>query len=312
MSLFAGIWVALVTPFQHQAVDHAALRKLVAHQRQAGVHGLVALGSTGEASALDEAEQDAVLATILSEAGDLPVIAGLSGQHVGQVHQRLQTLKRLPLAGLLCPAPSYVRPSQAGLIDYFSRLADESVAPVLLYDIPYRSGVALSVETILMLAEHPQITGIKDCGGSLDKTQALIADGRLAVLCGEDHLIFHHLCLGAQGAISATANVLPDRLVAMYEAISHERLAAARQLHHALMPQVQALFAEPNPGVVKAALAQQGWCTDEVRPPMLAASEASRQRLQLVQGLGAPQPFGQVAGVAPEITARKSTRSACQ
>jgi 4-hydroxy-tetrahydrodipicolinate synthase len=172
--------------------------------------------------------------------------------------------------------------------------------------------VALSIETILTLAEHPQIVGIKDCGGSLDKTHALISDGRLAVLCGEDHLIFHHLCLGARGAISASANVLAEELVAMYDAVTQDRLAAARQIHHALMPQVQALFAEPNPCVIKAALAQQGWCTDEVRPPMLAASADSRLRLSLAQGLGTPQPLGQVGGVDPANTARKSASSACQ
>lgn len=324
-STFHGIWVALITPFQQDArtIDHAALRRLVAHHRQAGVQGFVALGSTGEASALDDAEQDAVLDTVLDAAGDTPVIAGLAHSHVGQLHQRLNVLNQLPLAGVLSAAPSYVRPSQAGLVDHFTRLADASTAPLLVYDIPYRTGVTLSLETLLTLAAHPQIQGIKDCGGALDKTQAVVADGRLAVLTGEDHLIFHHLCLGTQGAISAVANVAPECLVALYDALHAQALQEGRAIHHALMPLIQALFTEPNPSVIKAVLAAEGRCLDRVRPPMLTASDASRaaawrlfkQRQASAhahQGRGAPQPLGQVVGVAPAITARKSDRSACQ
>ncbi len=318
-STFHGIWVALITPFQQDAIDHAALRRLVAHHKQAGVHGFVALGSTGEASALDEAEQDAVLATVLDAAGDVPVMAGFSDTHVGRLHQRLKVLNQLPLAGVLSSAPSYVRPSQAALVDHFMRLADASVAPLVLYDIPYRTGVTLSLDTLMTLAAHEQIQAIKDCGGSLDKTQAMVADGRLAVLTGEDHLIFHHLCLGAPGAISAVANVAPASLVALYEALAAQHLHQGREMHHALMPLIHALFKEPNPSLIKAALADQGTCLEDVRPPMLAASESAWAALRLIdqapqtdQGRGAPQPLGQVVGVAPAITARKSARSACQ
>lgn len=318
MSMFQGIWVALITPFQQQEIDHEALRRLVAHLRRAKVHGLVALGSTGEASSLDDAEQDAVLETVLDAAGGLPVITGLSGQHVGQLHRRLQALNRLPLAGVLSSAPSYVRPSQPALIDHFTRLADASTAPLVLYDIPYRTGVTLSLETLLSLAAHEHIQAIKDCGGSLDKTQALLADGRLAVLVGEDNLIFHHLCLGSQGAISAVANVLPEPLVAMHEALSHERLQEARQIHHQLMPSIHALFAEPNPSVVKHALAEQGWCGDEVRPPMMAASAPARAAWRAAAGQAQVQGRGVAPSIAaggrhgPAITARKSVKSACQ
>lgn len=277
MSDFSGIWVALITPFHDDEVDHTALRRLVAHYRAAGVHGLVALGTTGEAASLSEAEQDAVLDTVLSEAGDLGVIAGLAGPHTGQLLQRRRALNRWPLAGVLSPAPAYVRPSQAGLIEHFTRLADASAQALVVYDIPYRTGVPLSLETLLRLAEHEQIRAIKDCGGSLDKTQALVADGRLAVLAGEDGNIFHSLCLGGQGAITAAAHLQPERFVALYEAVRADRLAEARALHHQLMPMIRALFAEPNPSVIKAALALQGWCRDEVRLPMVSASPSARE-----------------------------------
>jgi 4-hydroxy-tetrahydrodipicolinate synthase len=277
MSDLSGIWVALVTPFENAsaAIDHMALRRLVAHLKAAGVSGLVALGSTGEAAALDATEQDAVLATVLDAAAGLPVIAGLAGNHVGHVHARLAHLNTLPLHAVLCPAPYYVRPSQPAMVVHFTALAEASRAPLVLYDIPYRTGVAMDLGTILTLAAHPNIVGIKDCGGSPDKTQQLIADGRLQVLAGEDNQIFSTLCLGGVGAITAAAQVAPGEFMAMYRALRGGDLAQARTLNHRLMPLVRALFAEPNPAVVKAVLAAQGWCAADVRAPLLQASEAA-------------------------------------
>lgn len=275
----SGIWVALVTPFggaaQGHRVDHAALRRLVVHLKQAEVSGLVALGSTGEAAALDDDEQNAVLDTVLDAASGLPVIAGLAGNHVGHLHARLAHLNTLPIKGVLSPAPYYVRPSQAGLIAHFTALADASRAPLLLYDIPYRTGVQIDLDTILALASHANIVGIKDCGGSLDKTQRLIADGRLQVLAGEDGQIFHNLCLGGAGAITAAAQVKPDAFMAMYRALRHARLDEGRVWQHKLMPLIRALFAEPNPAVIKAVLQEQGLCAAALRPPMLPALPGS-------------------------------------
>lgn len=281
----SGIWVALVTPFlgptfspaQGLGVDHAALRRLVQHLKQAEVTGLVALGSTGEPAALDDAEQDAVLDTVLDAAQGLPVIAGLAGNHVGHLHARLAHLNTLPLHAVLSPAPYYVRPPQAGLITHFQALADASRAPLVLYDIPYRTGVQMALDTLLTLAAHDHIIGIKDCGGSLDKTQQLIADGRLQVLSGEDALIFHNLCLGGAGAITAAAQVAPREFMAMYQALRRGQLAPARELQHRLAPLTRSLFAEPNPMVVKAELARQGLALPHVRPPFVEASPEAAQ-----------------------------------
>ncbi|MBI5925969.1 MAG: 4-hydroxy-tetrahydrodipicolinate synthase [Aquabacterium sp.] len=280
MSDLSGIWVAIVTPFHNDAahsVDHAALRRLVQHLRQAEVTGLVALGSTGEAAALDDAEQDAVLNTVLDAAQGLPVIAGLAGNHVGHLHARLTHLNTLPLHAVLSPAPYYVRPSQAALVQHFNDLADRSRAPLVLYDIPYRTGVAMDLRTILTLADHPHIIGIKDCGGSLDKTQQLIADGRLQVLAGEDAQIFHNLCLGGAGAITAAAQVCPQAFMAMFKALQSDQLVEGRQWHHRLSPVIRALFAEPNPALIKVALSAQGLGTPAVRSPLLSGSESAQQ-----------------------------------
>ncbi|MFM0238744.1 4-hydroxy-tetrahydrodipicolinate synthase [Paraburkholderia phytofirmans] len=290
MSIFSGIWVPLITPFADGAVDHAALRALVRRYTGAGITGLVALGTTGEPAALDAAEQDAVLATILDEAqsaahltGDgqaLPVVAGVSGNHTASMRERIGQLNALPLAGVLMAAPYYIRPSQAGIVAHFMALADASEKPVVLYDIPYRTGVRLELDTLLALAAHPRIQAVKDCAGSLDTTLALIRDARLRVLAGEDINMFNTLCLGGSGAIAASAHVRPERFVEMYRALAAGRLADGRRIFHALAPLIEALFVEPNPAPVKALLAAQGLIRDELRMPMTRASGALIERLE--------------------------------
>jgi 4-hydroxy-tetrahydrodipicolinate synthase len=280
MSIFSGIWIPVVTPFAHGVVDHEALAAMVRRQAQAGVAGFVALGTTGEPAALDAAEQAAVLATILRAAGPLPVVAGVSGNQVASVREQIAMLNEKPIAGLLISAPYYVRPSQAGLIDYFSTLADTSAKPILLYDIPQRTGVRIDLPTLLTLAEHPRIVGVKDCSGSLETTLALILDGRLQVLCGEDLNLFGTLCMGGSGGITASAHVQPERFVAMYRALAEGRLNEGRALWHALVPLVRALFAEPNPAPVKAALAALGVMRNELRVPMTPVSPALQRQLE--------------------------------
>ena len=298
MSIFSGIWVPLITPFADGEVDHAALRALVHRYADAGIAGLVALGTTGEPAALDDAEQDAVLATILDEARAaahsthgadaraLPVLVGVSGNHTASMKERIEQLNALPIAGVLMAAPYYIRPSQAGIVGHFMALADASDKPVVLYDIPYRTGVRLELDTLLTLAAHPRIEAVKDCAGSLDTTLALIRDGRLQVLTGEDINIFSTLCLGGSGAIVASAHLRPERFVALYRALSNGQFDEGRRIFHELAPLIQALFAEPNPAPVKALLAAQGLIRNELRMPMTPASDALAARLEGLDGPG--------------------------
>jgi len=285
---FSGLWIPLVTPFLQgpadQAdrtgpVDHAALRALVHSLRSHGIAGFVACGSTGEAAALDEAEQDAVLDTVLAAADGLPVVMGLSGYHLGHVLARVRSLAHRPLAGLLVPPPHYVRPSQAGLQGWFESIAEASAFPLIVYDIPYRTGATLELATLRALARHPRIRAIKDCGGSAAKTQALIADGALQVLAGEDAQIFATLAAGGAGAIAASAHWQPARWVQCMQAIAAGDLPRARLLWQALVPLVEPFFAEPNPAPIKALLAAQGQMAGGLRAPMTAASPALAQRV---------------------------------
>jgi 4-hydroxy-tetrahydrodipicolinate synthase len=279
MSIFSGIWIPLVTPFENGRVDHDALRSLVRSYIEAKVAGFVALGTTGEPSSLDYGEQAEVLTTILDEAAHLPVVVGLAGNNAVELRERALRLNELPIAGLLVPAPYYVRPSQAGLIGHFTTLADTSAVPLLVYDIPYRTGVRLDIATLLTLAGHPNIHAIKDCAGSLETTLALILDGRLSVLAGEDLNMFSTLCLGGHGAIAASAHVRAAEFVAVYNDIKAGSIDKGRARFHRLAPLIQALVSEPNPAPVKCALDVLGMIRPELRAPMTPATDRLRGQL---------------------------------
>ena len=276
---FSGLWIPLVTPFRGGAVDHDALRRLVERLAPTGIAGFVVCGSTGEAAALDEAEQLAALETVASAAPSMPRIMGISGYHLGKTLDWVRRLGELGVTGLLIPAPSYIRPSQSGVHDWFAALADASAAPIVIYDIPYRTGVTIERETLLSLAAHPRIRAIKDCGGDMGKTRALIADGRLQVLAGEDAQMFGAVAEGGAGAIAASAHVRTARFVSVLRLLSEERLREARALWQPLLPLIESLFADANPGPLKALLAHKGWMSDELRSPMTRAPASLRDRL---------------------------------
>lgn len=283
---FQGLWLPLVTPFladEQASVDHGALRALVQHYNGTGIAGYVACGSTAEAAAMDGAELDAVLATILDAAQGLPVVTGVSDCHLGQALARVQALNALPLAGILVPPPHYIRPSQAGLLQWFTAIADRSAHPVIVYDIPYRTGAVLELATLRTLAAHPRIVAVKDCGGDAAKTQALIADGQLQVLAGEDAQILATLALGGAGAIAASAHAHTRHFVELMRCLAQGELPAARALWQPLQPHIAACFAEPNPAPIKAWLAGQGHLRPGLRAPMQPASQALAQRLAQIQ-----------------------------
>jgi 4-hydroxy-tetrahydrodipicolinate synthase len=278
MTDFSGIWVPLVTPFRDGEIDFAALEKLVRHLLDAGVAGLVVCGSTGEAAALDEAEQLALLDAVLAMS-DRPVVMGLAGNHMPSLLARLERIARRPVAGLLVPPPYYIRPSQTALADYFHALADAGEAPLIVYNIPYRTGIAIELDTMRQIAAHPRIVALKDCGGDAAMMMQLIEVGDLAVLNGEDPQLFTTLCLGGAGAIVASAHLRPDLFVRLAKLLAEDRLAAARALFRELLPLIRLLFEEPNPAPLKAALAIKGFLRDELRLPMRGASGALRERL---------------------------------
>lgn len=271
---FSGLWIPLVTPFcgDTRAVDHAALKRLLAHYRPTGIAGYVVCGSTGEAAALGQDEQWEVLDTVLEHADGLPVVMGFSGYNLNQALAFVHKANGLPLAGLLVAAPHYIRPSQDGLLSWFEGIAHASAKPLILYDIPYRTGVALSLSTLRRLGQHPNIRAIKDCGGDAGKTQQLIADGALQVLAGEDMQIFGTVACGGCGAIAASAHLRTADFAAVIRCVQEGKLAEARRLWAPLVPLVSTLFEQPNPACIKSALAQAGLLENRLREPMQEAS----------------------------------------
>ena len=279
MSSFQGIWVPVVTPFQDGAIDFIGLHRLVSHLLEKHVAGIMVCTTTGEAAALSRQEQLAVLDAVLQWVPAQRVVMGLAGNNqIELLHFQTEILQR-PVAGLLVPAPSYIRPSQTGLEAFFRTVADASIVPIVLYDIPYRTGVTFEQATLLSIVKHPRITAIKDCGGNLATTLALIASGEVDVLCGEDMQIFNALCLGASGAIAASAHVCTEAFVALCQQVRDHQLAEARATFFSLLPLINTLFMEPNPAPVKAALALQGLIGSELRAPMQAASARVQQAL---------------------------------
>lgn len=283
---FSGLWIPLITPFKNGEVDHPALTKLVQHYKQFAIAGLVVCGSTGEAAALDDNEQLAVLTTVLAavdtHAGELgaklKVVMGLSGYNLPATCAWVRVLARFPLAGLLVPAPHYIRPSQAGLLQWFTAIADAAAesgpTPLVLYDIPIRTGVEIGLETLRRLVRHPNIVAIKDCGGDATKTRALIYDGALQVLAGDDAQIFSTVALGGVGAIAAAAHLRTAEFAEVLGLLQRGELLKARAAWAPLPAHIAAMFAEPNPACIKAALAGQGLICNELRLPMVATGTA--------------------------------------
>ena len=284
---FSGVWIPIVTPFRERRVDHDALAALVRRLDADGVAGFVVCATTGEAPLLSDGERIAVLATIQASTA-LPLIMGASATTADEVLGRIEAAMPHAPAAFLVTAPPYLRPSQRALREFFMAIADAARAPLMVYDIPARTGVRLELDTLLELAAHPNIVALKDCGGRVEQTESLIADGRLQVLCGNDNEWFSTRCLGGAGAIAASAHIRTDLFVAFDRALAQGKLESARGLWRVLKPLTIALFDEPSPAPVKAVLAARGECANELRVPMTTASPQLAERLRaLVAGLPA-------------------------
>ncbi|HEY5961825.1 MAG TPA: 4-hydroxy-tetrahydrodipicolinate synthase [Polyangiaceae bacterium] len=275
-----GVWVPLVTPFLEGRVDAASLRNLVEYLIAGGVAGLVALGTTGECPVVSLEEQ-LEIARIVTDvaAGRLPVFVGAGGPDTRKTIELAQALEGTGVDGLLSVCPYYNRPSQAGIRAHFEALADATELPIVLYNIPYRTGINLENDTIRVLAERRNIVGLKDSSGNLAQSMALLADppSDFAILTGEDALFYVMLALGAQGGVLAAAHYSPARFVRIYEHVQANDHLAARKLWQTLAPMVSLLFNEPNPAPVKSLLFQRGLiASPELRLPLLPASEALR------------------------------------
>ena len=277
---FRGIWVPLATPMDHGEIDLSRLQTLADRLIAGGAHGLVVCGTTGEASQLDLAEQSAVLSAVLETAHRrYPVLMGVGGSDTYAAAAKVREFDDTELAGYLVATPAYVRPSQEGLLRHFETIADATDRPIVLYNVPARTGVNLELATARTLAQRPQFAAIKEAGGSLQRMEELVRHTPLAMLCGDDALLFAAMCAGGQGAISASAHIRVDLYVQIYDLVHAGHLAEAMTVFDHLLPVIRLLFSEPNPTPLKAALAMQGVLRDELRLPMTPASDNCRTQL---------------------------------
>lgn len=280
MSQFAGTGVAIITPFDSQGeVDSHALRKVVQHLTTGKVEYLVVLGTTGESPTLSDAEQQQVIEIIQDEnQGRLPIVLGIGGNNTRAVCKKVEKWTRLfQPDGILSVSPYYNKPAQAGLYEHFHKIASHTDLPIILYNVPARTGSNISAKTTLRLAiDCPNIVAIKEASGDLEQIMNILASkpADFEVLSGDDLLAMPMISCGAAGIISVTANALPLQFSDMVRASLKGNFEEARKLHYALLPLMQLNFAEGNPVGVKAMMNIQGICERFVREPLFPASES--------------------------------------
>jgi 4-hydroxy-tetrahydrodipicolinate synthase len=283
-SVWSGTGVALVTPFALDgSLDLAALRRVVEHVIAGGVDYLVPMGTTGETATLSDAESAQVIETVIeTNAGRKPILLGCGGNDTARVAARLRHYEQYPVQGYLSVSPYYNRPTQEGIFRHYCALGEATSRPIVLYNVPPRTGSNVLPETVLRIAHScPSIVAVKEASGSIEQGATIVraAPAGFAVLSGDDALAVPGIAVGYQGLISVAANVVPARVSAMIRTALAGDFAAARVEHLSLIPLIQALFAQGNPAGAKAALKQLGITEPTVRLPLVEASESLRQTL---------------------------------
>jgi 4-hydroxy-tetrahydrodipicolinate synthase len=285
----SGCGTALVTPFRKDgAVDEASLVRLINWQIESGINFLIPCGTTGEASTLSGAEWLRVVElTVQTAAGRVPVFGGCTHNSTSEAVARAKELAKLPgLTGILTANPYYNRPGQEGQYQHFRAIAGAVELPILLYNIPSRTGVNLEPATVVRLAEIKNIIGIKESSGSVAQITELIAQARsgFSVLSGDDGMTLPVIALGGVGLVSVASNAIPAQMAQMVRAAMSGDWVAARAINCKYLALMKAHFSEPSPAPVKAVLALMGRCEEILRLPMVPVTAATRGKLELLLG----------------------------
>ncbi len=294
--MFDGLAVALITPFREGAVDGDALARLVGNMVEGGVRTLYPCGCTGEATSLTREERAAVIRTVIeAAAGRAAVIAGTGTAVTSETIELSREAIRLGVDGVMVITPYSCKPTQEGLIAHYRAVADRIDRPMVLYNVPSRTGVSLTPDTVAKLGEHPRIAAIKEASGSLDQASAIRARSGIAILAGDDSLYLPLLAVGARGVVSVAGHIAPGEMNALYAHASEGRTREAEAIHRKLSPLFRALFLETNPAPVKHALQRLGLITGELRLPLVPVrpetAAAIDQTLDAL-GVGAPARSG--------------------
>jgi len=279
-----GCGTALVTPFSRDTtVDVEALRRLVQFQLRESIDFLVPCGTTGETPTLEHAEFLDIIRVVVEEVGGkVPVIAGVGGNSTGKVIDLAQEVEKIKVQGLLSVAPYYNKPTQEGLYQHFKAFAESTHLPVILYNVPGRTGSNIEPATVARLSKIPNIIGIKEASGSITQQMEVLSavEPGFRVLSGDDAFTFPLMALGGVGIISVVSNEIPAQMTRLAHLMLDGKIEEARKLHFQLLPLMQANFLETNPIPVKAALAMMGMIEEVYRLPMVPMKPENRAKLE--------------------------------
>ena len=279
-TIFTGMATAIVTPMHTDgSIDYEALSRFVEFQIDSGINGLVVMGTTGENATIEPEDQKKVIAyTVEKVAGRVPVIAGTGTNNTEHVLHNTRNACQVGADAILVVTPYYNKATQNGLVTHFTAVADESTLPVILYNVPGRTGCNLLPKTVAKLSEHPNIAAIKEATGSLAQMIEImhLCGNKIDVYSGEDGLTVPMMAMGAKGTISVLSNVAPRQSVAMTDACLRGDYAAAAKMQCDLLPLINALFSEVNPIPAKAATAAMGFGADALRLPLTSMEEQNR------------------------------------
>ena len=292
-SSLRGVYLPLITPFESDgSVALGAIERLAHECLDAGAAGLVPLGTTGESPFLDAAEKRSIveLCAAIGRERDVHVIVGVGTNNTPNTIAAAEALADVPgVTHALVVVPYYVRPSQAGIVAHMKAVAAASPVPLVLYNIPGRTGVTMSAQTVAKLSQHQNIVAIKEATGSLDMTSEIASLCHLPILSGDDSLTLPIMSLGGRGVISVISNLLPSKVKQMVKHAQDGNYAEARAIHYQLFPLIKAIFLDGNPVGIKHAMKIAGMDSGELRLPLAEASEATKKQIELFMApAGAP------------------------
>jgi 4-hydroxy-tetrahydrodipicolinate synthase len=279
--MFTGAMTAMITPFRQGKLDEGRLREQVEYQVKGGIDGLVPVGTTGESPTLDFPEHERVIElTVDAARGRVPVIAGTGANATTEALELHSFARKVGASAGLSVNPYYNKPTQEGLYRHFMTLADKVDLKIVLYNIPGRTGITMSPQTVARLSKHPNIVAIKEATGSLDMASEIMSLCDITVLSGDDSLTLPLMSIGAQGVISVASNLLPRDVKAMTKLALANNFAEAANIHRRLFPFIKTLFLEGNPVGIKHAMKVAGLDTGEMRLPLWEASDATKKQIE--------------------------------
>lgn len=282
----SGVWLPIITPFKDGELDLDSYTNLINHYIPLGISGIIPIGTTGETPVLSEKEAEKVIETTMEVTNKrVPVYAGIGGNYTQKVTQSIKTFEKYGIEGILSVCPYYNRPNQEGIFQHFKALSESTALNILIYNIPYRTGINLTNDSLLHLAEFKNIIGVKDSSGDIHQSLELLYQkpSHFSVLTGEDLMFYTTLVNGGDGGILASSHLETKQFVDLFQNTKANNHQAALKIWKALVPFIRLLFAEPNPAPLKYCLKLKGLIqSEEVRLPLVEISENLQKKLESI------------------------------